>query len=290
MMFKLGYNTNGFTSHELTDAIDIIGNTGYQSIAVTIDNHSLNPWKTDLEEQISLVKSRLDRYQMATTIETGARFLLNPRKKHEPTLISQSRKDRNLRIQFIEKCLYIASRLNAETVSIWSGKKAPGIEESLAWDWLVSGCRTVCRTASQYGISIAFEPEPGMMVENMAQFLSLKKMVDHEVFKLTLDVGHAFITEKSVTETLESFSKDIANIHLEDMKKSVHDHLYFGEGDMDFKEIFYTLNRIGYSGQVNVELSRHSHDAVAVSQKCFQFLQRLKKQYRAHQLQISQQG
>jgi L-ribulose-5-phosphate 3-epimerase len=275
-MFKLGYNTNGFASHSLLSAIDIIADAGYQSVAVTIDHHSLNPWDDHLEQQINLVRQRLEKYQLSVVIETGARFLLDPGQKHEPTLVSAGKEKRALRIHFIKKCLNIASRLNADAVSIWSGKKAPDIHFDQAWEWLIAGCRAVCNRASRYGIPVAFEPEPGMMVENMEQYCRLRQAVDHAAFKLTLDVGHAFITEKSVTETLETFKDDIANIHLEDMKKRAHDHLFFGDGDMDFEKLFNTLNRIRYTGQVNVELSRHSHDAVAVSQRAMVYLERFK--------------
>lgn len=40
---------------------------------------------------------------METIIETGAKFLLNPWKKHEPTLVSNEEKDRNKRIEFVKK-------------------------------------------------------------------------------------------------------------------------------------------------------------------------------------------
>ena len=43
---------------------------------------------------------------------------------------------------------------------------------------------------------------------------------------------------------------------IEDMRHGVHDHLMFGEGEMDFPPIFEALKKIGYAGGVHVELSR----------------------------------
>ena len=68
------------------------------------------------------------------------------------------------------------------------------------------------------------------------------------------------------------FRHDIRNIHIEDMKKGKHEHLFFGEGDMNFPEIFYALKETGYDGPINVELSRHSHNAVEVAKKARDFL------------------
>ncbi|MDA3787121.1 MAG: sugar phosphate isomerase/epimerase [Desulfobacula sp.] len=273
-MFKIGYNTNGFTSHSLLSAIDIIGSLGYESIAITIDHHSLNPWDENIDSRIVQVKKRLEKYQLSSIVETGARFLLDPLVKHEPTLISKGAENREFRIKFIEQCLYIASALGSKAVSIWSGEKKADIDEVQAWDWLVSGCYRLSQKAADLGVFIGFEPEPGMFVENMDQYQLLKERVNHEFFRLTLDIGHGFITEKSVCESIRDYKDDIVNIHLEDMKKNKHDHLSFGEGDMDFKDIFHTLDDIKYHGQVNIELSRHSHNAVEIAEKAFRFINR----------------
>ena len=59
------------------------------------------------------------------------------------------------------------------------------------------------------------------------------------------------------------------------MRRGVHDHLMFGEGEMDFGEVFTALKEIDYAGGVYVELSRHSHDAVETARRAFTFLQSL---------------
>ena len=87
-MFRLGYNTNGFNCHSLESALEVISSLGYQGAAITLDNYILNPWSSDLNSELDLVERRLNQYSLSCVIETGARFLLNPRHKHEPTPIS----------------------------------------------------------------------------------------------------------------------------------------------------------------------------------------------------------
>ena len=77
-MFKLGYNTNGFANHSLVSAVDIIGSLGYDSIAITVDHHALNPWDKNLDDLIRQLKDKLDHYGLSSIVETGARFLLDP--------------------------------------------------------------------------------------------------------------------------------------------------------------------------------------------------------------------
>jgi L-ribulose-5-phosphate 3-epimerase len=56
------------------------------------------------------------------------------------------------------------------------------------------------------------------------------------------------------------------------MRKGAHDHLMFGEGEIDFGPVLRTLDETGYRGGVHVELSRHSHAAVRTAEKALAFL------------------
>jgi sugar phosphate isomerase/epimerase len=275
-MFRLGYNTNGFNCHSLESALEVISGLGYQGVAITLDNYILNPWNSDLNTALDLVASSLKRCSLACVIETGARFLLNPRYKHEPTLISNDAAGRKTRLNFLKKAMDIASRLNAEALSFWSGKKQDTVDDRTAWKWLISGCRELSNYAEKVKIPLAFEPEPGMFIENLTQFQTLKQKADHELFCLTLDVGHAFLSEKmSAGDCIRKFKDDIRNIHIEDMKKQAHQHLFFGEGEIDFTDIFKALKDISYKGLLNVELSRHSHDAVNVAKQSYAYLRKV---------------
>ena len=97
----LGYNTNGFAHHRFEDAIAILADIGYQSIALTIDHTLLNPYQLSLPPEIDRVRSLLDRYEMRSVIETGARFLLDPWHTHEPTLMTADPAERSRRVAFL---------------------------------------------------------------------------------------------------------------------------------------------------------------------------------------------
>jgi L-ribulose-5-phosphate 3-epimerase len=272
-MLRLGYNTNGFSCHSLDSALEIIAGLGYRGVAITLDNYILNPADSDLDRQLELTKTILKKNSLACEIETGARFLLDPWHKHEPTLISADAIGRKVRLDFLKRALDIAARLDGQALSFWSGIRQEGVTETDAWDWLVTGCRELSEYAGQYGIPLAFEPEPGMFIENLIQYQKLKELVENHLFALTLDVGHAFLTEDdSLANCIHNFKHSIKNIHLEDMQAEHHKHLQFGEGEIDFSEIFDALRGINYTGLINVELSRHSHNAVKAAEQAYNFL------------------
>jgi len=269
---RLGYNTNGFAHHRLEDALVILAELGYQSIALTLDYHTLNPFDPDLPRQLAAVKALLQKHRLQSVIETGARFLLDPRRKHQPTLVS-CKSDAGRRLDFLKAAIDIAQELGSDAVSFWSGTPLEITEANRLRKSIVAGCKQLCSYAEARQVRLAFEPEPGMYVDTMKRYAWLHQRVDHPSFGLTLDVGHLHcLGEMPIREHLNRWRDCLWNVHIEDMRRGVHDHLMFGEGEMDFTEVRGGLEEIGDEGCVHVELSRHSHDAVNTARKSIAFL------------------
>lgn len=266
----LGYNTNGFANHRCIDAVQVIHEIGYNSIALTIDHHCLNPFDSSSRTQLMELSKLLADLGMSNVIETGARYLLDPRQKHEPTLMSGNQQRR---IDFYKYCIEYAVELNSDCVSLWSGILTDDLSDEAALERLASGLHPVLQVAETAGVTIGFEPEPGMYIDTTSRFERLKQWVDSPNLKMTMDVGHLYcLHEVPITDYLHRFADQIVNIHMEDMKAGIHEHLMFGEGDMSFPPIIEALKSINYTGGVHVELSRHSHDAPQTARKAFEFL------------------
>jgi sugar phosphate isomerase/epimerase len=269
----LGYNTNGFAHHRLEDALAILADLGYQSIAITLDYAALNPYDPEFAAQGQRVRGLLEKHKLRSVIETGARFLLDPHRKHQPTLLSAAPHERAQRRDFLVRAIDLAHMFNADAVSFWSGTPVDAAGDDAWWSRLVDGCVDLCAEADRRGVRLAFEPEPGMFINTMEKFAELHRRVDRPNFGLTLDVGHLHCQgELPIAEHVRPWRSWLWNIHIEDMRRGVHDHLMFGEGEMDFAPIFQALREIDYEGGVHVELSRHSHDAVNVARRAMQFL------------------
>ncbi len=271
MNLAFGYNTNGFAHHKLEDALEIIADAGYAGVALTLDTYHCNPFTVEPPD-LKRLGELLDKLKLRCVIETGARFLLNSQRKHYPTLVSTE--GRQIRLEFLRRATDIAATLNAECVSFWSGAAEENIPEHQAWDWLVTGCLQLTEHAKRRGVQLAFEPEPGMLVDNMAKFEVLKKHLTTARFGLTLDVGHVFCTETApFRQVFGKFANLIRNIHLEDIRERKHEHLMFGEGELDFVNILRVIRDNKYTGLINVELSRDSHRAPEVARRSRQFLE-----------------
>src|SRR3954447_23482803 len=196
---RLGYNTNGLAHHRLTDAIELLAQEGYQSVAITLDAGALDPYQdpTILARQVAQVRSCLDNHGLDRVVETGARYLLNPRKKHDPTLMDPDPARRTVRIDFLRRAIDLACELEAGCVSLWSGILADPISEDEAMDRLSAALRPVLDHAEASGMPLAFEPEPGMFVDTFRRFDQLDQRVNHPLFRLTVDIGHVHCVEDS---------------------------------------------------------------------------------------------
>ena len=272
---RLGYNTNGLAHHRLTDAIDLIAAEGFQSVAITLDVGALDPYEEPgvLTRQLAAVRSCLDRRGLTRVVETGARYLLNPRLKHDPTLMDADPRRRAIRADFLCRAIDIARALDAECVSLWSGQIKDATPQEQAMDRLAHALQPVLRHAEVAGMPLAFEPEPGMFIDTFARFDRLDHQVSHPLFHLTVDLGHVHcIEEGSIADHLFRWAPRILNLHIEDMVRGVHEHLMFGAGTMDFPAVFKALHEIHYSRGVHVELSRHSHAAALAVRTAIQFL------------------
>jgi L-ribulose-5-phosphate 3-epimerase len=268
-----GYNTNGFAHHRLEDALAVLAGLGYEGVALTLDHNALNPFDSLLFEQVHRVRDLLRAYRLRAVIETGARFLLDARRKHQPTLLDPDPAMREYRREFLRRAAYIAAALGVGVVSFWSGTPTDDAPPAVLMERLVESCAILAQDVeSLQEVRLAFEPEPGMFLDSMDRYAELFDRVNHPRFGLTLDIGHLHCLNEPIAPALHRWKNVLWNVHIEDMRRDVHEHLMFGEGEIDFSEVLRTLHEINYQGGVYVELSRHSHDAVETARKALNFL------------------
>ena len=260
MNLRFAYNTNGTANHRLDDAIGLIADAGYAGVALTLDHHHLDPMTEGWQERAKTLGGRLRVAGLGCVIETGARYLLDPRRKHEPTLISPTAEARAGRIAFLDRATDIAQILEAEAMSFWAGVALAGVVHRDAAAWLIDGVAAILEHAQARGVAAALEPEPGMLTETLDDWTALHAQLPG--LRLALDLGHCLVTqEREPPAAIIEFAQNIGTVTIEDMRRGDHTHLPFGEGDMDIPACLDALEMIAFKGLVCVELSRESHRA-----------------------------
>lgn len=269
-MFRLGYNTNGLAHHRVLEALELVEGLGYEALSITPDVGQLDPLRLDREE-VARVRRRAEELGLELTLESGARFLLDPSRKHQPNLLDPDPAARRRRIELLERHVDLAADLGASVVSLWAGvapdgavadrEEAGGAHEEL-WQRLCDGLRPVLARARAQGVQPAFEPEPSMFLERPRGYVELVERLgaDGDALGLTLDLGHCHATgDLPVAEVIRRFAPRLVLVQLDDCRNGEHVHRMFGEGDLDLPAALQTLLEVGFDGVAAVELSRDSY-------------------------------
>lgn len=258
---QLGYSTNSIGDIDPLDAVPMLRDMGYASLAITLDHHTIDPFSAECMGRVDRWRRSLDSAGMACVVETGARHLLDASVKHEPTLVSSDPAARARRIEFTRRAIDVASALGAGCVSLWSGVGRDQSPEATLWNRLAEGMGSILEHASRAGVIVAFEPEPGMVIDTMARAARLfDRLGRPEGLRLTVDVGHMeCLGEWPYAEHLRPWRGLVANVHVDDMLACRHEHLPLGHGDVDFVAAMAALAATGYRGPLHVELPRQSH-------------------------------
>ena len=257
MSLRFAYNTNGAANHRLDDALRLIADAGYDGVALTLDHHHLDPFAEGWTREADRVRTLLDRLGLGSVIETGARYLLDPAIKHEPTLLSPAAAGRARRVEFLCRAIDIAAILGSETISFWAGVPRPGVARADAFGWLDDGLSRVLDHAESRMVDASFEPEPGMLIETVGDYDAL--VARHPRLRLALDTGHCLVTQDiDPADAIRRYAARLGTVAIEDMRRGDHTHLPFGQGDMDMPAILSALADIGFRRLVCVELGRES--------------------------------
>ena len=303
---RLAYNTNGWPQHELPEIARQLAALGYDGIAITPDTFHLNPLGAGAAGEARALRRLLDELHLAVAVETGSRFLLDPARKHQPTLLSGPAGAR-ARLDLLRHCLDLAVALRAETFSFWAGAWAPdpgtpretqgargdsGARDASApapvdaparealLDRLCAGTSALLDHARGSGVLVCFEPEPGMAVASLTELQEFLGRLARPELRVMLDVGHVPVKERDQPAPLASAAAvqalsragRLGGLQLDDCAGRVHEHLLPGDGELDWRQLLAAIAASGYRGLASLELPRHGHDPVSAARRALAFL------------------
>jgi len=269
---KFAFSSNAFRRFSLQETIRIISAAGYKGIEIMADvphaypNH-LTP------ASIKEIKSCLD--ENALEISNINAFMHHADgDTYHPSWIENDPALRAKRVDYTLRCLDLAAELGARNISTEPGGPVEGMSREEALDSFKSGLDAVAGRARENRVRILIEPEPGLLIENSDQFLTLFKDLDPDSFGLNFDVGHFFCVGEDPSELIRRLPHLAHHFHLEDIAETrVHHHLMLGDGAINLLDVLTTLDETGYSGFVTVELYTYEDNPGAATQRAFQYLQ-----------------
>lgn len=250
-MHRFAYSTNAYTRWPIERAIADVRDRGFDGVEILADAPHAFPGKVDAAS----VKAALAGFPIsnlnANTFEG----------REEPSLIDADLAARRRKIDYVKRVIDLARELGAPNVCTATGRLSGAIAKGKARALLYDAFEQILAHAERKPpVRVGVEYEPGFFVGGMRAALGLLDELDHPLMGVNLDLGHAQCEGENLAEAIAEFGARIWNIHLEDIRKRVHEHLVPGEGTMDFARVRRALDRIRYDRFVTLELYPYRDD------------------------------
>jgi sugar phosphate isomerase/epimerase len=248
-----GYSTNAFVKFSLFEAVEKIAQLGFPGIEIMGDRPHLYPPDFDdnklarLKETIQQNHLKLTNLNSFTLFAVGDIYL--------PSWIEPKEERRKIRIHYTLDSLKVADYLGCKNISVPPGGPLNGISRKEALALFHKGLDQVMPLAEELGVKVLVEPEPGLLLENTREFKNFIKDVKSTAIGLNFDIGHFFCAGEDPASAVAELFEWIGHVHIEDIAPNrIHNHLIAGHGAIRFREIFETMVRLGYRGDISLEL------------------------------------
>ena len=266
-----GYSTNAFVKFSLVESLEKIAGLGFQGVEIMGDRPHLYPPDFEPADIIRL-KATLEKHNLkVTNLNSFTLFAVGD--TYLPSWIEPDKKRRDIRIKHTLDCLKVANELNCKNISIPPGGPLENISRNAAMFLFYQGLEQVIPLAEQLGVNILVEPEPDLLMENTTEFKSFIKNIQSTAVGLNFDIGHFFCAGEDPSSSFEELFQWIGHVHLEDIAASrVHNHLIAGHGIIQFLDIFKTMKRLGYQGDISLELYPYVDSPEAAGRESLEYL------------------
>jgi len=248
-----GYSTNAFVKFSLLESLEKIAGLGFRGVEIMGDRPHLYPpdfTAADLDR----VKEALKKHDLnVTNINSFTLFAIGD--TYLPSWIEPEKQRRDIRIRHTNDCLKVADALGCNNISVPPGGPLNNMSRKEAMSLFHQGMEQVIPLAEQLGVKILVEPEPDLFIENTAEFKSFIRDVKSPAVGLNFDIGHFFCAGEDPVAAFEELFEWVGHVHLEDIAATrIHNHLITGHGVIQFLDIFKTMIRLNYQGDISLEL------------------------------------
>ncbi len=267
-----GYSTNAFVRYSLEESIQKIARLGFKGVEIMGDRPHLYP--PDYSEQkLAHIRTLLKQNQLkVNNINSFTLFAVGD--TYLPSWIEPEAERRKIRIQHTLQSLQVAKILDCANISVPpGGPLEKNMTRKQALNLFHKGLERVMPVAESLGIKILVEPEPGLLMENTWEFKEFIKDVKSPFVGLNFDIGHFYCAGENPAKSFEELFEYTGHVHLEDIAVTrEHNHLIPGLGAIDLKEVLSTMDRLGYQGDISLELYPYTVLPDEAGRKCLDFL------------------
>jgi len=254
-MWKVSVFTDE-VSHDFEQALDLIKEWGVKYVELrTVDRTNI----TDLDDDgVARVKSLLDERGL-TVAALGSPFLKCY--LHEPkegpagdAFFSQANTYEE-HLEILKRCGYLADIFGTRMTRCFSFWREE--DPSAVWDEIVERLQHSVKLAQEYGLVLAMENETSCNGGTPQEVRSLVDAVDSPTLGIMWDAGNAqWVDIEAYPHGYEVVKDRIYHVHIKDPvveADGTRHGAVFGEGLVNFRDMFVALQADGYDGPLSLE-------------------------------------
>jgi sugar phosphate isomerase/epimerase len=276
---KLAFSTNAYLNFSFADAVKRLAKIGYAGVEIMADVPHAWPAYLLPEQKQAIKKALTDNKLAISNINSFMMHAINdPRQKYwHPSWIEPDRHYRQIRIEHTKRALTLAKELGAPCITTEPGGPVePGQSWKQALQLFVEMLKPVAEHAAKEGVLLLVEPEPGLLIETVDQFLEFMQHIQSPAVGMNFDIGHAYCVKDDPAASIPRCAKFIRHFHLEDIAATrVHHHLVPGEGVIDFASVLKAIRAMNYQGWITIELYPYIDDPDTAARTALQRVQKL---------------
>lgn len=216
------------------------------------------------KRRTSIRKLVSDLHLQITSVSVGIPFVRNPDRLN---LHSTSTRVRRRSIDYVHRCIDLASDIGSKFVYVCSAKK-DGCELGLLRESLIA----CAEYADAVGLRIGLEHFPAGIVPKFDCALRLVSELRMRNLGVLLDTGHVALENESVAECVSKSKGALMLVHVNNNDGAADVHLPPQTGKLsknDFKNMMQSLAAIHYEGYLSLELAHSDKDLFDFTAKSF---------------------
>ena len=252
-MMKAGYRTSPYSKLDILTGLRMIAEAGYDGVELCLENPDCRVERLDTG-MISRIKDGLAKSRLGlASLSWHGNYLADDKV-----------------FEGLKKAIPTTRKFNCDILILSTG---PITDKQAQWKTLVSRTRELLKIAEDHAVTLAMEAEPKFVCESTDDAIRLAADTGSRRMAANLDVGHAFITDTSIADSIRKLGKLLVHTHIEDIKDKVHKHLPPGEGDIDFNSVARALREVKYDGYLVADL--FASDPLAVAKPACEVLRKM---------------
>ena len=223
-----------------------------------------------------LVEHDLKVISIAASISGSPRWLRGALTNPDPQLRRQA-------VQIVKETMDLVAEFSGQHVNLWFGREGHDYcfesDYETDWQYLVEGVRECALYRPNVRIAIEYkqkEPLAHLTINSAATTLLLCEEVGAPNVGVLLDTGHALIAQENLAEvaTLLARKKRLFHLHLNDNYRLWDDDMTPGSVHLvEFLEMFYWLDRVGYTGWIMFDAQPPGYAPIEVMKASVAFVQ-----------------